>query len=360
MNASEVGLFSSRFRSGSDPGKSLKQVALGLLVGVTGGAVFVSQGCSGNFSSCADTRTCAPPEEPQGGGGGAPDAMSDGGSESPAGAEGGEGGTLGVAGSSITMAGSGDAGEGLGGELGGGGAPPTTTCGNGKPDVGEECDLGAKNAANAYGPTACTDQCKKAPYCGDAKKNGPEACDDGGSSTELGSCNPACSGYYEKKFLRTTYNGYMAGSLGGIAGADAKCVVEFGDGWKALLVGAARRATVTPFLGDGPKDWVIRKYTHYYSYHEKKLVWRTDDVPLLGVRDGKRVNVYADAFAGGDYPWSGWNADWTTFPDNTPNQGTCASWTSTSAGWASFVGGDLMPAASEECGSTSHILCVEQ
>ena len=124
--------------------------------------------------------------------------------------------------------------------------------------------------------------------------------------------------------------------------------------------GRRRRATTTPFLGDNAQDWVIRKYTHYYSYFTGTLLWRTDAVPLLGVRNGSRVNVYADAFKAGNYPWSGWQADWTTFPDATPNQGTCAGWTATSAGYASFAFADLMPAASELCESPSFILCVEQ
>ncbi len=245
---------------------------------------------------------------------------------------------------------------------GAGGDIATDTCGNGAKDPGEDCDLGPKNSATSYGMGQCTDSCKNAPFCGDGKITNGEVCDEAGSlAMDLGSCNAECSGFYEKKYIRGTFNTYPAGGLGGIAGADAKCVLELGMGWKALLVGGGRRATTTPLLGDGAKDWVIHKYTHYYSYFEDKLLWRTDAVPLLGVRDGQRVNVYANALqSGGNYPWSGWKSDWTTFADTTPNQGTCAGWTSTSADWGSFTFADLTQAQSESCSTSSFILCVEQ
>jgi hypothetical protein len=90
-------------------------------------------------------------------------------------------------------------------------------------------------------------------------------------------------------------------------------------------------------------------------------VWRTDDVPLLGVHAGKREAIYADVFVnGGNYPWSGWAADWTTLPDDEPGfRGTCNGWTN-GTGWASFAFQDLMPGQSEACGGQSFILCVQQ
>jgi hypothetical protein len=128
----------------------------------------------------------------------------------------------------------------------------------------------------------------------------------------------------------------------------------------ALIVGGGRRATKTAFLGDGATDWVIHKYTHYYNF-ENKLLWRTDQVPLLGVRDGMRVNVYSDAFqVVSEYPWSGWRADWTTFDDDVGSQGTCGGWTSTTKQAGSFAFANLMPAASESCSTASFLLCAEQ
>ena len=227
------------------------------------------------------------------------------------------------------------AGHGGTGGSGGTGGGPVGTAGNG----------GASGVDGSGG-------------CGDGVTNGSEICDGGRSgSTELGACNPECTGYYEKKFGRLTVNYYLT-DLGGIDGADAKCQMEFGSGWKALLVGGARRATRTPFVGDG-QDWVIKKYTHYYNL-QNELVWQTDSIPLLGVRNGARVSLNATFFDDvGAYPWAGWAADWTTIPD-AGSAGTCNGWTSNTVGWASFVRADLSTSASETCGSGGYILCVQQ
>lgn len=72
-------------------------------------------------------------------------------------------------------------------------------------------------------------------------------------------------------------------NLGGIGGADSICAGDFGTGWKALLVGTSRRASVTPFVGDGQLDWVLRPNTYYFNEREQ-LVWQTDASALLGVR----------------------------------------------------------------------------
>jgi hypothetical protein len=71
---------------------------------------------------------------------------------------------------------------------------------------------------------------------------------------------------------------FYSTNLGGIAGADSKCQAECGAGWKAMLVGGTRRATVTPYVGDEQLDWVIAKYTHHYNVHDQ-LIWRTDEIP---------------------------------------------------------------------------------
>lgn len=236
--------------------------------------------------------------------------------------------------------------------------PAGPVCGDGNKDPLEECDLGAANKADAYGRGQCTNLCKNAPYCGDGFRNGTEICDGAGSAaTDLGSCNPECTGYYEKKLIRETSMFYST-NLGGIAGADAKCQAELGTGWKAFLVGGSRRATVTPYVGDGQLDWVIKKYTHYYNVHDQ-LIWRTDEIPLLGVRAGARLNLYAPVWDNTNYPWAGWAADWTTLPDSGTT-GTCAGWTAPPSGYGSFILQDLATNASELCGSSSIILCVQQ
>ncbi|MEP6654806.1 MAG: DUF1554 domain-containing protein [Myxococcales bacterium] len=271
----------------------------------------------------------------------------------PGGGPGGQGGLVGGVG--------GTAGSPMGGSGG-----TTARCGDGHQDTGEQCDQGTANSATAYGRDLCTTDCHIAPFCGDGVINGAERCDAAGSgATTLGSCNPECSGFYEKKFIKQTRDSYKT-NLGGIAGADAICVTEFGSGWKALLVGGSRRATVTPFAADGQQDWVIKKYTHYYNASDQ-LLWRTDTIPLLGVRDGMRMNLYALAYQSTTYPWSGFAADWTTLDDIPAMlQGTCQGWTFNGTGGtgddghATFCDSDLRPLASELCGSSSFILCVQQ
>jgi hypothetical protein len=249
-------------------------------------------------------------------------------------------------------------------------------CRNGCPDVGRtscgtrgvrECVL-QSNGCTDWGPErACPSTCREggsgASCCGDGMVGGDERCDPGSSaSTDLGACTPECSGFYEKKFIRHTGTDFYPGNLGGPAGADQICRSKFGAGYKALLVGGARRATVSPNRGDGQMDWVIRKYTHYFN-EGNVLVWRTDSTALLGVRDGQRVNLFADVF-GNDrtYPWGAYESDWTTIQDSPATfRGNCQGWTTSSQdAWGNFPIRDLQVGASEPCSSAMPLLCVEQ
>ncbi|HEX2734144.1 MAG TPA: DUF1554 domain-containing protein [Polyangiaceae bacterium] len=199
------------------------------------------------------------------------------------------------------------------------------------------------------------------PVCGNGMLEQGEVCDDGAQAgDDLGDCNPACSGYYEKKYLRLS-TGIVAGNFGGPEAADAACELEFGTGWKALIVGGGRRATSSPYLGDDAEDWVLHPYVHYYNWRDE-LVWRTDETPLLGARDGKQMNVYAPAFddTTGHYPWTGFAPDWTTVPDSEADQqGTCNGWTS-ETGFGMFAKADLSQVFNDYCGSKWSLLCVEQ
>lgn len=97
-------------------------------------------------------------------------------------------------------------------QVGGGDAGATSSprCGDGHVDENEECDLGDANRPNPYGKGLCTTSCSAAPYCGDGKRNGAEICDGGGSDiVELGACNPECTAYYEKKYIRPTNDFFL-------------------------------------------------------------------------------------------------------------------------------------------------------
>lgn len=227
-----------------------------------------------------------------------------------------------------------------------------------------------QNGCPAWGsqracPTACRQSSSGASCCGDGFRSGDEKCDGGGAaSTDLGACNPECTGFFERKAIRRTTDTFN-GNLGGPSGADQRCIAEFGNSWKALLVGGGRRATVTPNRGDGQTDWVVAKYTHYYNALGE-LLWRTDGAALLGVRDGQRLNIYADAYPldSGGYPWSGYGSDWVTKPESagpTEWSGTCRGWTSAVfQDQGTFQRWDLREAASEPCSVRQQLLCVEQ
>jgi hypothetical protein len=206
------------------------------------------------------------------------------------------------------------------------------------------------------------------PECGDGVRNGSEACDDGrGALPEAGGCTPDCSGFYATKSIRRSLD-IHGSNLGGIAGADAICQDDFGAGWKALIVGASRRATLSPFVGDAQLDWVLKRNTFYLNERDQ-LIWRTDSVALLGASGGQRQPLLAPIFdatplnGGGEFPWSGYDINWTTTAD------TCDSWTvGTSRDvegtfkQGSFITPDLAGIAVERCSETPYpfLLCVEQ
>jgi hypothetical protein len=255
-----------------------------------------------------------------------------------------------------------------------GGTSATCGCPEPCPLGGTSCgergvrDCIVQNGCRVWGSErTCPSFCKQtdlgASCCGDGVRGPDEVCDDGVvSATDLGSCNPECTGFYQKKLIRET-SALYTGDLGGAAGADRFCQEELGSGWKALIVGGGRRATVTPLQGDGQIDWVISKYTHYYNASDQ-LLWRTDETPLLGVSNGQRMNTYAPAFFNFSYPWGGYDSSWVEVTRNdTIGQlaGTCLGWSTTDRQEnGTFPFPDLTIGDQEPCSELQPLLCVQQ
>lgn len=117
--------------------------------------------------------------------------------------------------------------------------------------------------------------------------------------------------------------------LGGIAGADRLCSAEAGEPAKALLADEAgcagapcRRASLSPFRGDGQVDWPLRAGRSYTRFGDNATqVGFTDEAGLLA------FPLYKPIVAGCHNQASGIDTDWTTRTNET-----CGSWTQVSSG----------------------------
>ncbi len=180
-----------------------------------------------------------------------------------------------------------------------------------------------------------------------------------------------------KLIFRTalTFNG----NLGGIAGADQKCMTDAnypGSGtYKAFIVdGVNRIASITPGQGDGQVDWVINADTSYY---------RPDGFTLIGIANSKALfsaNLTNTISATGINFWSGFyrpdngtsmtNVTWTAGVTSI-----CTAWTFGGPGGGdgglygsisgtdgrAFGGAFGSPAIGSSCGGSSFsLVCVQQ
>ena len=143
-----------------------------------------------------------------------------------------------------------------------------------------------------------------------------------------------------------------------VATADAQCPA----GYKSLFAyGAIRRATTIPNQVVNPLDWVVQPYTYYVNENEVP-VWLTDDVALLGVRDGKFVGLEKSISGMTLTIFTGLKADWTTLVDEN-----CEGWSlGTSSffkhyGFAYSSGIDFLYSGGvSSCEYDSAFYCVEQ
>jgi len=220
----------------------------------------------------------------------------------------------------------------------------------------EACDDGSAQNTGGYGK--CNPDCTLGPRCGDGKINGAEeSCDNGAENgLGLGACNPACSGVVGQKFLKI-YDMYDWG--GALTGDwDAMCHGTFSASYLGLVVdGTTRIATRTPFKGDGQLNWILRPYTRYVN-SAGELIWTTDAVNLLGVRNGQPAPLLNPLVPSGtDFAWLGTKDDWTASSSN------CVAWTRRDAsanGTGLRLTATLIQPMLVTCNSPGRIICVEQ
>ena len=157
-------------------------------------------------------------------------------------------------------------------------------------------------------------------------------------------------------------NASASTNLGGIAGADALCTREAGAPAKALLVDEAgcagapcRRASLSPWAGDGQVDWPLRPGALYYTLDNSSAVGFTDAHGLLTFPLFKPVRPACQNQA------SGLDHDFTT------REGmTCASWTAGAdapagtrqgVGWTCALDDGLFNGGVVDCG-VNDFICV--
>lgn len=244
----------------------------------------------------------------------------------------------------------------------------TTDTGSDSSDSGSESETTASETDTAMDTTD-----GPAAECGNGIVEGDEVCDDG-PTPELapGACIPDCSGVIETKTVARSQV-VPDGSFGAnpVAFADSTCE----PGYKAMFAfGAQRQATTTPWASEGSIDWPVQPWTAYET-NQGELVWVTDDVALIGVRDGGHQDVLANMGSGGCFGnppicffysmLSGMEANGTTVQSNT-----CNGWVSASennlASVGSFATGEYLT-GTIECTfggdlllNSYAFLCVEQ
>ncbi len=155
----------------------------------------------------------------------------------------------------------------------------------------------------------------------------------------------------------STYNG----NLGGIAGANAKCMADGNylgsDTYKALIVdGTNRIASVTANLGDGQVDWVLKSNTNYF---------RSDGTTLIMITNANGIFVFGTLTNSFDTPatayWTGLNNNW-----RTDGVSICSSWIDGTVGSNGSTGNGAssnsaaIHSGSVSCDNINRLLCVEQ
>jgi hypothetical protein len=160
-----------------------------------------------------------------------------------------------------------------------------------------------------------------------------------------------------------TSNSYQ-GNLGGISGADAKCLNDSnnplgpGNGnWKAMVVdGSARRSCTTDGCSGGlgeQIDWVLKPNTTY-ARPDGTIIATTNPVGLFTFFLENAIAPLPSVYA-----WTGLSSSWQTDTNH------CGGWTNTSQNGTLGKVGDVtslaINSATDGCWTNTYRLyCVEQ
>jgi hypothetical protein len=164
------------------------------------------------------------------------------------------------------------------------------------------------------------------------------------------------------KRIFVTTSMFYTGNLGGTSGADTKCMTDISKPdaniYKAMLVnGSSRRACTTANCSGGIAEntgWVLLP---------NQLYVRADGITPIGITNGAAIFTFPltnSIQASGTNIWTGLAVDFT---DNAP--GTCSGWTTTSGNGSSATSGamnntSINTVASQPCGGSISLYCVQQ
>ncbi len=176
----------------------------------------------------------------------------------------------------------------------------------------------------------------------------------------IASPNVSITNLDDEKFTFTTAFSFQ-GNIGGISGADSKCMLDFNRPssavYKAVLSdGAARVACTSPGCSGGVaehSDWVFSSGTNYFRQDGLTLVMTTTPAGVFTF--GTLLNSFA---AGGAY-WTGLAPDWTSAAGN------CSAWSATAGagrvGSLSGLNAQAISNGATNCNSApGPLLCAEQ
>ncbi|MEM6990205.1 MAG: DUF1554 domain-containing protein [Myxococcota bacterium] len=227
------------------------------------------------------------------------------------------------------------------------------------PDTGATTEADSETGSETDSETDSATTGGSDAVCGDDVVEGDEECDEPFEPV-LDGCRPDCTRIPTKTISLS--NGQFDGDLGPdpVAFADSTC----DEGDKAMFVfGTARRATTNPWGSTDPIDWVLAPHTAYVR-DDGALLWVTDAVPLLGVRNGAEQSLAAPIVETlGIGFMTGMTPDWRTRSGED-----CLGWTSsaptdTKAGGVSGQtesDGYLDNGGAAPCDGFDAFYCVEQ